>query len=221
MTPEEEAEAEAEAAAAAAAAERERAVKLPQSEAILEAIIRSSKPLPIGGEDERVLGSAEWFSRQGTLLSDQLVPWFRTRWFSFITFMGCFIARIVLIERHFFCAYVVAIYILNQLLLFISPATEDDDLPAGPRSSEYRPFVRALSEFGLWWRGFLTTIVGLVVTFFDDFDVEVDGRALFFYFWLLFAWTMKQQVFHMIKYRYVPWNPPKRRKLEKEQCYDV
>merc|ERR1711879_527846 len=102
-----------------------------------------------------------------------------------------------------------AIYMLNQLLLFMSPATEDDGLPASTQCGEYRPFVRALSEFRLWSRGFLSTSAALVVTFIDDFDIDVDGRALLLYFTLLFVYTMKQQIVHMYQNGYVPWNKPK------------
>lgn len=203
------------------AAEAAKVVKLPQSEAILEAIIKSSKPLPIGPKEDQGYCSSAWFDRQLTLLSDRLVPWHRCRWLSFATLLAAFAFRIAEIERQFFAAYVLAIYILNQFLLFLSPATEDDDLPAGPRGAEYRPFVRALSEYRFWSRGILATAAAMLVSFFDDFDLDVDGWALALYFGLLFIYTMKQQIFHMIKYGYVPWNPPKRRRAEKDESMDV
>ncbi|CAE8600261.1 unnamed protein product, partial [Polarella glacialis] len=168
--------------------------------------------------------SSNKFTRTLQLYVDSLVPWQRCRWLSFAVLAIAFTARIALIERHFFSAYFLAIYFLNQLLLFLSPATEDDDLPAAPKSGEYRPFVRALSEFKLWIRGFLGTAAAISISFFDYFDVDVDGGALVCYFTLLFIYTMKQQIFHMIKYSYVPWSGSKKSKVQqkgKDESLDV
>eukprot|EP00930_Biecheleria_cincta_P064190 TRINITY_DN49742_c0_g1_i1.p1 TRINITY_DN49742_c0_g1~~TRINITY_DN49742_c0_g1_i1.p1 ORF type:complete len:231 (-),score=49.12 TRINITY_DN49742_c0_g1_i1:76-741(-) len=205
---------------AAIAAEAASTVKLPQSEAIMEAIIRSSKPLNIGPDDS----SGALFKRWNLALqqvSDALVPYFWCRWLSFGTLVLLFAARVASIERHFFAAYALAIYVLNQVLLFLSPATEDDGLPASTQCGEYRPFVRALSEFRLWCRGALATVVALVATYVDDLDIDVDGAALLFYFALLFLYTMKQQISHMIKYRYVPWNRPKKKAYSKDPAMDL
>merc|ERR1712046_53922 len=118
-----------------------------------------------------------------------LVPWRRCRWLSFSTFLVALVVRIALIERHFFAVYVLAIYLLNQLLLFVSPATEDDGLPMTSNAGEFRPFVRALSEFKLWSRGMCAIAVTIVATFVDELDVDVDGRALTLYFIVLFIYT--------------------------------
>merc|ERR1739842_69200 len=106
---------EDEEAAIAAAAAAEAAVKLPQSEAIMEAIIRSSKPLSIGEDNSfQFSKSLDRFVQQ---ISDRLVPWLRCRWILFTLLLAGFTSRVVLIEAHFFAAYVLAIYILNQVLL--------------------------------------------------------------------------------------------------------
>ena len=194
------------------------AVKIPQSEAILEAIIRSSKPLPIGPPDDKDFCDWKRLDRILLQLSDPLVPWQRCRWLLLVALELIFAWRIFSLERHYFAVYVLAIYILNQVLLFLSPSTEDQNLRNN--SSEYRPFVRALSEFRLWCRGTAATLAALLVTFIDDLDMDVDGRALLVYFVLLFIYTMKQQIMHMIQYGYVPWNKPKKR-VPKEEALDV
>merc|ERR1719431_2410997 len=93
----------------------------------MEAIIRSNKPLSFGHAGEK-----PWISeRLDTFwqrLSDRLVPFRRLRWLLLAIATSAFVARICLIQRHLFAAYLVAIYIMNQFLLFISPATHDDDL---------------------------------------------------------------------------------------------
>jgi len=193
--------------------------KLEQSEAIMAAIIRSTKVLDIGPKDEPTLIPAS-VSRYVQQVSDRLVPWRRCRWISFFAIFWLFTLRVYLLQMHFFVAYVLAIYILNQLLLFISPATEDDDLPMAPKGGEFRPFVRALSEYKMWSRGTLCALASLVASCFDYFDVDVDPKALVAYFILLFFYTMKQQLVHMVKYRYVPWSGSKKR-AEKGEAFDV
>merc|ERR1711982_304651 len=81
-------------------------------------------------------------------LSDRWVPWKRTRWSLVTVLLPGFVLHVCMTLRHIFVAYILAIYLLNQLILFISPVTDDDEC----RSGEYRPFVRALSEFRLWAR---------------------------------------------------------------------
>merc|ERR1712217_1019699 len=100
-------------------------------------------------------------------------------------------ARISTLQRHFFAAYMLAIYVMNQGMLFLSPATDDDDLAKYPKGGEYRPFVRALSEFRLWVRCSCAIVCAFAATFFDDVDLDVDGKILALFFFLIFLYTMK------------------------------
>jgi hypothetical protein len=47
--------------------------------------------------------------------------------------------------------------------------------------------------------------VAFVLTFFSIFDVPVFWPILLLYWLVLFVLTMKRQIRHMIKYRYVPF----------------
>lgn len=49
-------------------------------------------------------------------------------------------------------------------------------------------------------------IVAFLMTFFSLFDVPVFWPILLCYWIVLFALTMKRQIMHMIKYKYVPFN---------------
>ncbi|KAA8537606.1 hypothetical protein F0562_027214 [Nyssa sinensis] len=53
--------------------------------------------------------------------------------------------------------------------------------------------------------------VAFVMTFFSLFDVPVFWPILLCYWIVLFALTMKRQIVHMIKYKYVPFNIGKQR----------
>lgn len=44
------------------------------------------------------------------------------------------------------------------------------------------------------------------MTFFEVFDVPVFWPILLMYFIVLFVITMKRQIKHMIKHKYVPWS---------------
>jgi hypothetical protein len=48
--------------------------------------------------------------------------------------------------------------------------------------------------------------VAFVLTFFPMFDVPVFWPILLLYWIVLFALTMKRQIRHMIKYKYVPFS---------------
>jgi hypothetical protein len=44
------------------------------------------------------------------------------------------------------------------------------------------------------------------MTFFEMFDIPVFWPVLVVYFFILFFITMKRQISHMVKHKYVPFN---------------
>ncbi|KAJ1421156.1 Retrieval of early ER protein Rer1 [Sesbania bispinosa] len=48
--------------------------------------------------------------------------------------------------------------------------------------------------------------IAFVMTFFSAFDVPVFWPILLFYWVVLFSLTMRRQISHMIKYKYVPFS---------------
>ncbi|KAI0039499.1 retrieval of early ER protein Rer1 [Auriscalpium vulgare] len=77
------------------------------------------------------------------------------------------------------------------------PSSRDDD---------FRPFVRRLPEWQFWLSSTRATLISFVMTFFMIFDVPVYWPILVMYFITLFVLTMRRQIQHMIKYRYVPFD---------------
>merc|ERR1739845_304123 len=69
---------------------------------------------------------------------------------------------------------------------------------------EYRPFARRLPEFKFWMACTRGTMTALGMTFFLVFDVPVFWPILLMYFGILFFMTMKRQIAHMWKHKYVP-----------------
>ena len=92
-----------------------------------------------------------------------------------------------------------------------SPAPEDQCgtavvcLPT-KADQEYKPFVRRLPEFKFWYASSKSFVIGLTMTFFPAFDVPVFWPILLMYWFVLFFVTMKRQIRHMIKYKYVPFS---------------
>jgi len=112
--------------------------------------------------------------------------------------------------------YALGIYLLSLLLAFLTPkvdpamATADADDEDGPslptrQSEEFRPFIRRLPEFKFWLSATKAMLYALLATCFTFTDIPVFWPILVMYFCVLVFVTMKKQIKHMIKYRYVPF----------------
>ena len=60
------------------------------------------------------------------------------------------------------------------------------------------------------YSSFKAVLIGFVVTFFPIADVPVFWPILLMYWFVLFFVTMKRQIKHMIKYRYIPFSMGKK-----------
>ena len=61
-------------------------------------------------------------------------------------------------------------------------------------------------EFKFWYSATKATLISIFLTFFSIFDVPVFWPILLVYFIVLFVLTMKRQIKHMIKHKYVPFS---------------
>lgn len=138
-----------------------------------------------------------------------LVP----RWIFFAVVLALFFLRIYLLQGYFIVAYGLGIFLLNNFIAFLSPledpsdASRDDGLSLPTTSQEgkeYRPFARRLPEFKFWLACTRGTWTALFMTCFSVFDVPVFWPILLMYFGILFFMTMKRQIQHMWKHKYVP-----------------
>ncbi|KAG6331670.1 hypothetical protein ID866_7418 [Astraeus odoratus] len=155
---------------------------------------------------------------------DKWTPHVLQRWLATLGLLCLFMLRIVLAQGWYIVCYALAIYLLNLLLAFLQPRFDPslhDDLAAdeieeggiedGPalpsqRDDEFRPFVRRLPEWQFWLSSTRAVIVALLCSFSEVFDVPVYWPILVVYFCVLFALTMRRQIQHMIKYKYIPWD---------------
>ncbi|KAF4621348.1 hypothetical protein D9613_000849 [Agrocybe pediades] len=161
--------------------------------------------------------------RQYQQILDRWTPHVLYRWLSTAGLLVVFLLRIVLSQGWYIVCYAHAIYLLNLLLAFLQPKFDpslNDDLMAdeieeggevtsplpSQRDDEFRPFVRRLPEWQFWLSSTRATIIALLCTTSEVFDVPVYWPILVVYFFTLFALTMRRQIQHMIKYKYVPFD---------------
>lgn len=137
------------------------------------------------------------------------------RWIFTFVLISIFLARVFFSQGWYIVTYALGIYHLNLFIAFLSPKIdpamgEFDDADDGPElptkvNEEFRPFIRRLPEFKFWYSVSKSTVIALICTLFQFFNVPVFWPILVMYFFVLFFLTMKRQIKHMIKYRYLPF----------------
>ncbi|XP_021735048.1 protein RER1A-like isoform X2 [Chenopodium quinoa] len=149
---------------------------------------------------------------------DKSTPHMLYRWIAFFAIALGYAVRVYFVQGFYIVSYGLGIYILNLLIAFLSPQVDPEiqELTDGPvlptrGSDEFRPFVRRLPEFKFWYSLTKAFCIAFAMTFSSVFDVPVFWPILLFYWVVLFTLTMRRQIHHMIKYRYVPFSFGKKR----------
>ncbi|KAG2323399.1 hypothetical protein Bca4012_058884 [Brassica carinata] len=165
---------------------------------------------------------ARWrieFSKSFQNRLDRSAPHPVRRWLVTLIAAVIYIYRVYYAYGFFVVSYGLATYILNLLIGFLSPKVDPElealDPSASSESSkdsdEFKPFVRRLPEFKFWYAATKAFLVAFVMTFFSFLDVPVFWPILLCYWLFLYFLTMKRQIVHMFKYRYVPFDIRKKR----------
>ncbi|CAG9972042.1 unnamed protein product [Clonostachys byssicola] len=150
---------------------------------------------------------------------DQSTPFVAYRWATTGFLLIIFAARILVAQGWYIIAYALAIYLLNLFLAFLSPKIDpsndaiDNEMEDGSvgtlptrQDEEFRPFIRRLPEFQFWYWATRAIFFSFVAAWIPFFDIPVFWPVLVTYWMVLFFLTMRQQIQHMIKYRYVPFS---------------
>ncbi|XP_049382302.1 protein RER1A-like isoform X1 [Solanum stenotomum] len=144
---------------------------------------------------------------------DKTTPYLLYRWIAFFFIAVLYVVRVYLVEGFYVISYALGIYLLNLLIGFLSPQVDPElqDLSDGPtlptrETDEFRPFVRRLPEFKFWYSITKAFCIAFVLTFFSVLDVPVFWPILVFYWVVLFTLTMRRQIRHMLKYKYLPFS---------------
>nr|CAH0101291.1 unnamed protein product [Daphnia galeata] len=176
--------------------------------------------IPDQGADSRQSPNLlmQFFKRMGQSyqsLLDKSTPHPMSRWIFTFLLITLFLARVFFSKGWYIVTYALGIYHLNLFIAFLSPKIdpamsdfeESEDGPELPTkvNEEFRPFIRRLPEFKFWYSVSKSTVIAVFCTFFEVFNVPVFWPILVMYFITLFCLTMKRQIKHMIKYRYIPF----------------
>ncbi|GAA95174.1 hypothetical protein E5Q_01829 [Mixia osmundae IAM 14324] len=160
---------------------------------------------------------------------DKCTPYSLQRWSATAGLLFLFMLRILLVQAFYIVTYALGIYLLNLFLAFLQPKFDpaleldiaesevEEGAPGLPTSmgglgrggdtdGEFRPFIRRLPEFKFWHSATRAIAISLVATLFPAVDVPVYWPILLVYFCVLFAITMRRQIAHMRRYRYVPFD---------------
>eukprot|EP00794_Sanderia_malayensis_P015173 gene15173-16732_t len=178
---------------------------------------------------QKILGSLRM--RYQKLLDDS-VPFGMQRWLLLVVLLFAYVIRVYFLQGWYIVTYALGIYLLNLFIGFLSPRIDpamnddqdfyddaSDDGPSLPQKAdeEFKPFIRKLPEFKFWHSSMKAILIALFCTFFEAFNVPVFWPILVMYFIILFVITMKRQIKHMIKYRYLPFTHGKRRYKGKDE----
>lgn len=179
-----------------------------------------------GSNGRRFERVASNLSRSYQYYLDKTVPHLWPRWFVAAGLLMLFWVRVWLSASHHIVTYGLHIYLLNLLIGFLSPAidpelagSEDGPLLPTNNDEEFRPFSRRLPEFKFWYSCTRGTLISVIMTFFSIFDVPVFWPILLGYFIALFILTMRRQIAHMIKHRYIPCSWGKKKYTKKDALH--
>ncbi|KAH6560895.1 hypothetical protein BASA50_006249 [Batrachochytrium salamandrivorans] len=156
-------------------------------------------------------------NRKFQKLLDDLTPYTPQRWAGTAILGVLFLIRAFTAGGWYIVTYTLGIYLLNLLLAFLTPKFDpaaedefdnDDEGPSLPtrQDDEFRPFIRRLPEFKFWFYSTRAFLIAFGCTLSRVFDLPVFWPILLIYFIILFSITMRRQIMHMIKYKYVPWD---------------
>ncbi|CAL5326386.1 unnamed protein product [Camellia sinensis] len=151
-----------------------------------------------------------WIAFQRYL--DRSTPHTAQRWMGTLVVALIYVLRVYSLGGFYVVSYGLGIYVLNLLIGFLSPkidpeleAMDGASLPTKD-SDEFKPFIRRLPEFRFWYSITKAFVVSFILTFFSVLDVPVFWPILLCYWIVLFVLTMKRQIIHMIKYKYIPFD---------------
>ncbi|KAK8943398.1 Protein RER1B [Platanthera guangdongensis] len=183
-----------------------------------------------GGDDGLPSALAKWksnFSRSFQHYLDRSTPHPVGRWLGTLGVLAIYSLRVYLIQGFYIVTYGLGIYLLNLLIGFLSPIadpeTEGLDGASLPTkgSDEFKPFIRRLPEFKFWYSITKAFCIAFVMTFFSVFDVPVFWPILLCYWVVLFFLTMKRQIMHMVKFKYIPFSTGKQKYTGKKPAVRV
>ncbi|KAJ1993463.1 hypothetical protein H4R33_000656 [Dimargaris cristalligena] len=166
-----------------------------------------------------------FFERRIQYFLDSTISYTTYRWIFTVVALVGFLARIFSTHGWYIVTYALGIYMLNLFLAFLTPKWDTSSMPGleddaedegessnGPgllptsNNEEFRPFIRRLPEFKFWLSATRAVLISIGCTFFKFLDIPVFWPILVIYFIILFVLTMRRQIEHMIRHKYLPFD---------------
>jgi len=162
------------------------------------------------------------------------------RWIATAFLYALFFFRVFYFQGWYIVTYGLGIYIINLFIAFISPKfrpeeyesdEEEEEMtqtlpntsigrdfnagglfgqPKRPDADDVKPFIRRLPEFKFWYSITKGVLISLLLTTTRALDIPVYWPILLGYWILLLAITLRKQIQHMIKYKYLPFTTGKK-----------
>ncbi|KAJ7393598.1 retention in endoplasmic reticulum protein 1 [Desmophyllum pertusum] len=191
----------------------------------MDDIAEDSRPAPPGFIKKIFLTISQRYQK----FLDSTVPHLPLRWIATLVMILLFLVRVFFLQGWYIVTYALGIYHLNLFIAFLTPKIDpaldelEEDGPELPTRSdqEFRPFIRRLPEFKFWYGATRAVVIAIICTFFEFFNIPVFWPILVMYFIVLFIITMKRQIKHMIRYRYIPFTYGKQKYRGKEDTDDT
>ncbi|KAH0929578.1 hypothetical protein HID58_015305, partial [Brassica napus] len=131
---------------------------------------------------------------------DKTTPHSTYRWIGTLVVFLIYSLRVFSIHGFYIISYALGIYLLNLLIGFLSPLV-DPELDLSSDGGASLP-TRGSDEYSMT-KAFC---IAFLMTFFSVFDVPVFWPILLCYWVVLFFLTMRRQISHMIKHKYIPFS---------------
>jgi hypothetical protein len=141
-------------------------------------------------------------------VNDSLVSYQKARWAASASLAVMYAYRVMKLRGFYLVTYALGIFFLQKLVAFVAPkADSDGDGPSLPRleTEEFKPFQRKLPEYKFWRAITGGVTCAHLAACFRLLDVPVYWPILLAYWLLLFFVTMRKQVSHMWKHKYLPF----------------
>ncbi|KAL4646058.1 protein RER1 isoform X3 [Arapaima gigas] len=148
----------------------------------------------------------KFFTRLGQVYQswlDKSTPFSVVRWAVTILLAVIYMIRVYILQGWYIVTYALGIYHLNLFIAFLSPKVDPSLLDDAGKIPKLHSATKGI-------------VIAMICTFFDAFNVPVFWPILVMYFIMLFCITMKRQIKHMIKYRYLPFTHGKKTYKGKE-----
>eukprot|EP00347_Sterkiella_histriomuscorum_P010470 403376158 len=152
--------------------------------------------------------------RKYRLFLDKIAAFPTQRWIFLVVMGAVYCLRVYMNDGYALITYLLGLFYLNQMLLYLSPAEDPEDMEFDDESDfilpmrendEFKGFQRKIYEMELWKLLTYATITCFFMTFFEFFVFPIYWPLLATYFIFMTTFLCRYKIEHMIRYKYIPF----------------